>query len=391
MTKSLTVFIIASVLPVAVLAQQKLSPSVLKELENTEKTLFESFAKGDSASFRKISGADYLTINSGGIAFHQEEGIKVIPLFRGSTFVRTEQESRVYGNFVLRKGRLKIYRGEKLVNEYLYTIGWTYRDKRWQFVHWQNTTSVIADTVVFKSGSLELRGFLYKPEGKGPFPTILFNHGSEARPQNYVSRIATVFIDRGYAFFVPFRRGQGLSQHQGKYIVPVLDSVEKTAGFDASMSAMMTLHETEQLQDQLSALRFLKSLPEVDTNRIAVVGISFGGQQAMLIATQRVGIKCAVDFAGASMSWDKAPQVAEWFKSLAPRMSVPIYFIQAENDFSIRPSIEMSAALKVLNKPCDVKIYPPVGVTAMDGHSMINKVNLWTPDVIPWIEKMMSR
>lgn len=391
MLKSLTVLTIASLLSVAGLAQQKLSASVLKELEKAEKTLFDAFASGDSAAVRQLSGTDYLNVNSGGIALSLADGIKIIPQFRGATFVRTEQQSRIYGNFALRKGRLKIYRGEKLINEYLYSMGWTYRDKRWQFVDWQNTNSVSSDTVVFKSGKLMLSGFLYKPDGKGPFPTILFNHGSEPSPQNYVSRIATVFTDRGYAFFVPFRRGQGLSKHQGKYIVAALDSADKAGGFNARMSHMMTLHETEQLQDQLAALQFLKSLPQVDTNRIAVVGVSFGGQQAMLIATQRVGIKCAVNFAGASMSWDKAPQVAEWFKSLAPKMNTPIYFIQAENDFSIKPSTEMSATLKALNKPCEMKIYPPVGITAMDGHTMVSKVHLWAPDVIPWIEEMMSR
>ena len=36
--------------------------------------------------------------------------------------------------------------------------------------------------VTFKSGDLTLVGFLYKPEGQGPFPGIIWNHGSDREP-----------------------------------------------------------------------------------------------------------------------------------------------------------------------------------------------------------------
>ena len=34
------------------------------------------------------------------------------------------------------------------------------------------------DTVLVRSGDLELRALLWRPQGRGPFPAILFNHGS---------------------------------------------------------------------------------------------------------------------------------------------------------------------------------------------------------------------
>src|SRR6516165_5877450 len=36
--------------------------------------------------------------------------------------------------------------------------------------------------VAFKSGALTLTGYVYKPDGDGPFPTLLWNHGSEPDP-----------------------------------------------------------------------------------------------------------------------------------------------------------------------------------------------------------------
>jgi hypothetical protein len=43
------------------------------------------------------------------------------------------------------------------------------------------------DTVVVRSGSLSLRGVLWTPAGKGPFPAVLFNHGSYAHGDTLTS------------------------------------------------------------------------------------------------------------------------------------------------------------------------------------------------------------
>ncbi len=40
----------------------------------------------------------------------------------------------------------------------------------------------MGNEVSFASGSLTLKGFLYKPAGAGPFPAVLWNHGSEKLP-----------------------------------------------------------------------------------------------------------------------------------------------------------------------------------------------------------------
>jgi hypothetical protein len=38
------------------------------------------------------------------------------------------------------------------------------------------------EEVTFPCGKLALHGFLYRPQGNGPFPVILYNHGSEQNP-----------------------------------------------------------------------------------------------------------------------------------------------------------------------------------------------------------------
>src|SRR5215467_5955874 len=42
----------------------------------------------------------------------------------------------------------------------------------------QSTPSLMPQAVEFPSGKLRLKAYLWKPAGAGPFPAILFNHGS---------------------------------------------------------------------------------------------------------------------------------------------------------------------------------------------------------------------
>ena len=68
------------------------------------------------------------------------------------------------------------------------------------------------EEVTFPSGNLLLHGFIYKPQGNGPFPAILYNHGSEQNP-SWKPALGEFFSSRGYVFFVPHRRGHGRSLH----------------------------------------------------------------------------------------------------------------------------------------------------------------------------------
>jgi carboxymethylenebutenolidase len=249
----------------------------------------------------------------------------------------------------------------------------------------------IPDTLRFDSGNLHLKGLLWKPAGKGPFPAVLFNHGSEASSLRYMGKLADVFTAQGYAFFAPFRRGQSLSRGQGSYILDQLDSATTAGGPDARVAVLIQLHEREQLADQLAGLACLKRQVGIDTNRIVVSGISFGGIQTMLMAAQPVGVRAAVNFAGAAMNWEKSEAIRKWLKDVVARAKVPIFFVQAENDFSTGPSRELSARMQQLRKPHRVRIYPPQGKEAMDGHSFaIRGTAEWAPDVFRFLEEYLK-
>src|SRR5689334_469337 len=70
-------------------------------------------------------------------------------------------------------------------------------------------------TVFYRNGPLKLEAYFYKPEGSGPFPLVVYNHGSRANAEHEewpVLFIARILVPAGYAVLVPERRGYGTSE-----------------------------------------------------------------------------------------------------------------------------------------------------------------------------------
>src|SRR6184192_2806503 len=167
-----------------------------------------------------------------------------------------------------------------------------------------------ASAVTFPSGDLTLHGVLYKPEGAGPFPAVLYNHGSAPAmlSKEAFETLGPLFARHGWVFFGPYRRGQGLSASAGPYIGDEIAAAIKTGGIPAGAATMVRLLETDHLNDQLAALAWLRTQCFVKPDHIAVAGNSFGGIEAVLGA-ERAPYCAAIDSAGGAQSWAQAPEL----------------------------------------------------------------------------------
>jgi dienelactone hydrolase len=165
------------------------------------------------------------------------------------------------------------------------------------------------NAVTFSSGDVTLHGDLYKPEGTGPFPGVIWYHGGGGpRPGSTEYRgsiqLGSVFTDHGYVLFVPHRLGYGRS--------PRHDLVDTYVDGKREMRDKLQLKLIDMhMKDVNPALSFLKGLSYVDRNRIAVAGCSLGGIQTVLISAENMGFRTAVAFAAAAQSWPNAPDVRE--------------------------------------------------------------------------------
>jgi len=250
-----------------------------------------------------------------------------------------------------------------------------------------------SDVVSFPSGQLTLQGALYKPEGAGPFPAVLYNHGSAPGmlSSQAFEALGPVFASHGYVFFGPYRRGQGLSASAGAYIGDQISAAVKDGGIRAGAATMIRLLETDHLNDQLAGLAWLRKQGFVQPNRIAVAGTSFGGIEAVLGA-ERESYCAAIDTAGGAQSWAESPELQALMNRAVRNSRSPIFLFQAENDYDLSPTHVLSAAMKDAGKAFEVKIYPPFGKSAQDGHSFgYFGSSVWADDVFRFLAKYCGK
>ena len=167
------------------------------------------------------------------------------------------------------------------------------------------TSEFITTSMVEDGKPVRLEVLVRKPQGPGPFPTVVFNHGSTGRGNNpelfrrswSSATVATYFVERGWMIIFPQRRGRGASD--GRY----------DEGFERDRSAYscqtdLSLAGVDRAVEDLDAvMAHVKSRPDVQVKRILLGGQSRGGILAIAYAGERpdsfVGV---INFVGGWMS-----------------------------------------------------------------------------------------
>src|SRR4051812_23642535 len=124
-----------------------------------------------------------------------------------------------------------------------------------------------AQTLVIHNGSMTLHALLWRPQGRGPFPAILLNHGS-GRTREDLDRLGPyegqaetlgpVFARHGYVCLFLFRTGVGLSADQGASAVDLMNREFALHGQDARNALQLQLLENGELRAAAAGLAFLR-------------------------------------------------------------------------------------------------------------------------------------
>ena len=121
-----------------------------------------------------------------------------------------------------------------------------------------------------------------------------------------------------------------------------------------------------------------------------MMGSSFGGVNTLLATARTDRFRCAVEFAGAAMNWDRAPGLRRLMTEAARRLTTPIFFLQAANDYSVRPTRELADALAGTDVVHVARVYPQFGITPMEGHLFERDgVRVWGDDVRRFLERYL--
>jgi carboxymethylenebutenolidase len=242
------------------------------------------------------------------------------------------------------------------------------------------------EAVSFSVDDIFLQGDLSRPAGDGPFPAILWNHGGGAPrlglTQYKVSAVlGEILASQGYVLFIPHRRGYGRSpQYQ------LTDRFREEKNVEERNRLQLELMDVH-MKDVAAAIKHLSTLTFVDTKRIIIAGCSFGGSLTLFSAEQNLPIKAAINFAGAAISWHQSPELRDRMLSAARKAKVPIFLVQAENDYTLEPSHVLAKELSLAGKPHKMKIFPSHGSTTQEDHAFCTTgADIWKSEVLSFIE-----
>ncbi len=176
-----------------------------------------------------------------------------------------------------------------------------------------------ADTSFITFGD-RVQGFLTRPTiGKGPFPGVVLYHERYGLVQHTLD-LAAKFALYGHVALAPdlFSRWEGDKEalNRGDFMVPISDADIKSYGNDC--------------------LDFLLADSQVDSNRIAAMGVCQSGDYPLLLNSVRQVAANIVVYGGAQGSvWEVNNLREEPYERILARVSAPILGIWGEDDFVV--------------------------------------------------------
>lgn len=224
---------------------------------------------------------------------------------------------------------------------------------------------VAPQEVRFVADGRDLAGFLHLPPGAGPHPCMVINHGSgihQGTTELCRPGVMALLAGWGIASFLPHRRGYGNSPGR-----PWREEVSADYGTEA-YDAQLAKRLQDEAGDVIAALDFVQGHKAIDAGHVGVMGSSFGGTVTLLAAARAPRFRCAVEFAGAAMNWERAPGLRRVMLDAAAALSQPVFFIQAANDYSTAPTRDLAAALEGSGKVVASRVFPAFGISRDEGH-----------------------
>lgn len=173
---------------------------------------------------------------------------------------------------------------------------------------------------------------VFQPNGPGPFPLIIINHGKDPghpnlQPRDRFYHMAHAFVARGYAVMVPMR--QGFANSTGRY---------RDHGCD------MTANGYTQAEDIRDTLEFAREQKWIDADRVVVAGQSYGGLATMALGTQELpGVRALINFAGGlrddsdGCGWRSS--LVSAFAEYGAQNKIPSLWMYGQNDSLFGPEL----------------------------------------------------
>ena len=190
-----------------------------------------------------------------------------------------------------------------------------------------------------------INAYLGIPAGAGKKPVVIHLHERYGIVQ-HTTDLGQKFVDAGYVTIVPdfFSRFTG-------------DRTKLAAGDDRC-----ELDDEQVLLDADAVVAYLRTLPQADTDRIAMSGVCQTGRQPILVGAKRAYLSAAVVLYGAVYDADWQPHRLrpEPIDALLREIRCPLTAVFGELDNLIHRDnvVRLFNVLAGVKKSFDIRIYP---------------------------------
>jgi len=210
--------------------------------------------------------------------------------------------------------------------------------------------SIYYEGETFNGRPTRVFAYYAKPKGEGPFPAVLLIHGGGGKA---FADWAHLWARRGYVALAPDLAGHG---PEGKLEDggPNQDDHAKFRVFTIDDGDYKNMWTWQVIANLLRGHALLAAQKEVDADRIAATGISWGGYLTCILAGVDTRLKAAVPVYGCGFLVESSCWSVGTFEKMTPehrdrwvslfdpakhlvRATCPMLFVNGTNDFAYLP------------------------------------------------------
>ena len=189
--------------------------------------------------------------------------------------------------------------------------------------------------------------YLYLPKNtKPPLQTVVFFHGSNAILARSIASANTAAID----FVIKSGRAVLLPVYKGTF-----ERGDELASDYPNTTSFYRDHVIAWSKDLGRSIDYLETRPDIDRNRLAFYGLSWGGAMGAIMLPIETRFQAAVLYVGGFYLQKALPEVDQI--NFLPRVKIPVLMLNGRYDFFLPVGTAQLPFYRLLGTPKEHKRY----------------------------------
>lgn len=252
------------------------------------------------------------------------------------------------------------------------------------------------------NSTVNMTAELFKPDGSGPFPVLIYSHGrsstakeradiKEVIPREYLQ----FWLGKGFAVVAPLRPGYGATGGADREV--------PGHGWDSTTGHCIRTPNYSRVMEVasptvLATIAWIQKQPWANTSALVLTGNSVGGILTVAVGSQNpVGVVGLINFAGGiggnpSLSPGKScdsNQLLDMYRRYGKTSKIPSLWMYAENDLFWGSEMPKAWHASFSQAGGNSQLVTTAPLTHRDGHDLVFEgKHLWMPSVEAFVKRL---